>query len=254
MAPQAWSTEMQLATKTMLRSVNTQRLKGQTAAQAQGRPCIGVITKRRQAGLEARRVGGLGRRRDRHSQVERAPEKPADFDEKKWPLCSQSIIERKRPKGSLPLLKGACVDDDSILQNVDLAKTTAQHRFARAIKRDVARHASAIDLALQQRKEWSFEKIEEQSAQKVQSLLGYDELPSIGSVEKTLDKSRESIAQKAKAAALALEDEATQAISAKIKGPAAAAALSKEEAETTLSRDHGGVLWRDQAALRAHAV
>ena len=31
---------------------------------------------------------------------------------------SQSIIERKRPKGSLPLLKGACVDDDSILQNV----------------------------------------------------------------------------------------------------------------------------------------
>ena len=42
----------------------------------------------------------------------------------------------KRPKGSLPLLKGACVDDDSILQNVDLAKTTAQHRLARAIKKD----------------------------------------------------------------------------------------------------------------------
>ena len=192
MEPQAWSTEMQLATKTMLRSVNRQRL-GRVKRPRKLKDALALEASPKDVKRASKLAGllGLGRRRDRHSQIERAPEKPADFDEKKWPLCSQSIMERKRPKGSLPLLKGACVDDDSILQNVDLAKTTAQHRLARAIKRDVARHASAIDQALQHRKELRFAKIEEQSAQKVQSLLGYDELPSIGSVEKTLDKSRE---------------------------------------------------------------
>ena len=132
---------------------------------------------------------------------------------------------------------------------MDQAKTTAQHRFARAIKRDVARHASAIDLALQQRKELRFAKVEEQSAQKVQSLLGYDELPSIGSVEKTLDKSRESIAQKAKAAALALEDEATQARSPpKSKVPPPPPPASKKKRRRRFPATTEECYGRDQAA------
>ena len=94
MAPQAWATEMQLATKTMLRSVNKQRL-GRVKRPRKLKDALALEASPRDVRRASKLAGllGLGRRRDRHSQVERPPEKPADFDEKKWPLCSQSIME-----------------------------------------------------------------------------------------------------------------------------------------------------------------
>ena len=102
------------------------------------------------------------------------------------------------------------------------------------MKRHVARHAS-IDRATQHSL-LRFAKLEEQSAQKVQSLLGYDELPSTGSVEKTPDKSRESIAQKPKPRPSLGGRGDAGPISAK-SSPAAAAARPRQRRRR--SRDHG---------------
>ena len=71
MAPQAWSTEMQLATKTMLRSVNKQRL-GRVKRPRKLKDALALEASPKDVKRASKLAGllGLGRRRDRHSQIE----------------------------------------------------------------------------------------------------------------------------------------------------------------------------------------
>ena len=101
MAPQAWATEMQLATKTMLRSVNKQRLK-RVKRPRKLKDALALEASPRDVRRASKLAGllGLGRRRTATLKLKSPGEARGFRREEVAPL--QSTAERKRPKGSLP--------------------------------------------------------------------------------------------------------------------------------------------------------